>query len=296
MSHLEEEISKTVKERLAHIELQAYLFGKVRRSDLTNRFGIKDAAATRDFTKYNELAPKNLRYDLRLRVYVPSDTFKPVFTYSTSRVLSTLSEGFGDGLKDNHAVQVACETPTQLNEPRLSSIALLSRAIANEKVVEITYRSLSSGETRRQVVPFALVDNGLRWHIRAWDRLRSRFTDFVVTRIERPKILESEPVEPHETPDKDVSWNTEITLELVPHPRLIHKETIEKDYGMKEGVKKVVLRAAVAGYVLRRWNVDCSANASLTGDEYQLALKNIRDIDVTVDTMALAPGFKNGPA
>ena len=61
---------------------------------------------------------------------------------------------------------------------------------------------------------------------------------------------------------------------------------------MKDGVRKVELRAAVAGYVLRRWNVDCSLDSIMTGDEYHLALRNIDDLDNSVDTMVLAPGYK----
>ena len=83
-----------------------------------------------------------------------------------------------------------------------------------------------------------------------------------------------------------------VKLELIPHPRLEFKETIERDYGMKHGVKKVSVRAALAGYVLRRWNVDCSHNHVLEGDEYHLALKNIEAIDIDVDTMVLAPGYE----
>jgi len=286
------EISQIQKERLAHIEFKAYFLGRVGRKDLSTRFGIKDAAATRDFSKYNELAPKNLSYDTRAKMYKPSDSFKPIFNYSTSRVLSTLSEGFGDGLKENYSIDLPCETPTQLNEPTLGLIATLTRAILNKHVLEITYRSLTSGESRRQIIPFGLVDNGLRVHIRAWDRKRRRFTDFVITRISNPSVLENELIKDYELPGKDSQWSTKVTLNLIPHPSIIHKETIEKDYCMKNGVKKVEIRAAVAGYVLRRWNVDCSSDHHLLGDEYHLALQNIKDLSEDIDTMSLAPGFR----
>lgn len=287
----QEEISTIQKERLAHIEFRAYFLGKVGRKDLCARFGIGEAAATRDFTKYNDLAPGNLIYDPRRKEYVPSDNFKLLFRYSESRVLSTLAEGFGDGLKEGQVVNIACETPTQLNRPKLAILSVISRAIANNRALKINYRSLSSGETTREVIPFALVDNGLRWHIRAFDRRRSRFTDFVLTRITKPKILKSE-IDKSEQKDSDDQWNKTVSLELIPHPSLNYKETIEKDYDMKAGVLSVRLRAAVAGYVLRRWNVDCSPDHSLTGNEYHLALKNLDVLDGTVNTMVLAPGYK----
>ncbi|MCW8885654.1 MAG: WYL domain-containing protein, partial [Motiliproteus sp.] len=157
----------------------------------------------------------------------------------------------------------------------------------------ISYRSLSSGETRRQIVPFALVDNGLRWHIRAYDRRRKRFTDFVLTRLSKPKLLLDEKVSEGEEEFNDDQWNTKVCLELIPHPAIKYKETIENDYNMKNGVLKVNVRAALAGYVLRRWNVDCSPDHSLTGNEYHLALKNRDSLDGSVDTMTLAPGFNS---
>lgn len=49
---------------------------------------------------------------------------------------------------------------------------------------------------------------------------------------------------------------------------------IEMDYGITDGVLNLNVRAALAGYLLIRWNVDCTENANLTGAEYQLYLQN----------------------
>ena len=151
------------------------------------------------------------------------------------------------------------------------------------------YRSLSSGRSTREVVPFVLVDNGLRWHIRGYDRKRSRFSDFVITRISEPEILD-EPLKEHENREHDIQWNRIVELEIVPHPKLKHPKTIETDYAMENGVLKVNVRAAVAGYVLRRWNVDCSEKHSMDGPEYHLWLKN-RQALYGVDNLVIAPGY-----
>ncbi|WP_416365653.1 WYL domain-containing protein [Paraburkholderia terrae] len=50
-------------------------------------------------------------------------------------------------------------------------------------IVVAIYLSLSSGASKRVLVPVALVENGLRWHVRAYDRQNGRFGDFVVSRI-----------------------------------------------------------------------------------------------------------------
>jgi len=60
---------------------------------------------------------------------------------------------------------------------------------------------------------------------------------------------------------------------------------------MKNGVLNVKVRKAILGYVLRRWNVDCSSDHSLRGLEYQLALREPKAIKYSIETMALAPGF-----
>ena len=52
----------------------------------------------------------------------------------------------------------------------------------------------------------------------------------------------------------------------------------------------VSVRAATAGYLLRRWGVDCSADARLNPDEYQLALRDPQSVAKQVK-LAIAPGF-----
>ncbi len=160
------------------------------------------------------------------------------------------------------------------------------------RVLNITYNSISSGKTQRQIIPFALVDTGLRWHVRAWDRKRERFTDFVVTRIENVEQTKDSALK-HELIANDEHWNNFVEINLIPHPTITNRKTIEIDYGMINGVLKVKVRKAIMGYVLRRWNVDCSHNHSLRGLEYQLALKDPKSIEYSIDTMALAPGYNN---
>jgi hypothetical protein len=69
---------------------------------------------------------------------------------------------------------------------------------------------------------------------------------------------------------------------------------------MKQGVLKKRVKAALAGYVLRRWNVDCSSDHGLEGQEYHLYCKNIKSLkdlrELDISTLALAPGFKSASA
>lgn len=48
-------------------------------------------------------------------------------------------------------------------------------------------------------------------------------------------------------------WSRIFELEIVPHPSLKHPKTIETNYGMENGVLNIYVRAATAGYALRRF-------------------------------------------
>ncbi|MXD28276.1 WYL domain-containing protein, partial [Escherichia coli] len=82
-------------------------------------------------------------------------------------------------------------------------LAVIFLAILPKRPVAIRYHSMSSGKSERVIVPFALVDTGLRWHARAFDRKSGEFRDFVVTRIEAPTLLEEVP-QANERPDNDI--------------------------------------------------------------------------------------------
>ncbi len=283
------EINQAQKERLSHIDFRAYFLGEIGRSDLISRFGIGEAAATRDITLYRELAPQNLEYDTKARSYVMSEAFNPLFEYTSHQVLAALSQGFGEDFVGSHKAMISCETPAELNRPLLPVLSVLTRAIYHRRVVRIQYRSLDSGLSSRDIVPFVLVDNGLRWHVRAYCRKREKFIDFVITRIADPMITDSEPQE-QEKREVDIQWNRVVEMELVAHPKLSYPETIEMDYAMQDGVLRVNVRAAVAGYVLRRWNVDCTEDHRMDGAEYHLWLRN-RAALYGVRNLRLAPGY-----
>lgn len=282
-------MSQTQRERLAFLELRAFFTGELRRADLEARFGIKPAATSRDLGLYRELAPANLDYDAASRCYRPSAAFKPVFDFQTERVLSWLLEGFGDGLDLGLKQAAPCEGPGHLFKPDLAVLGTITRSLCSKKALRISYLSLSSGSKRREIVPVALADNGLRWHVRAYDRDRKRFSDFVLTRIAKASEL-VEPVAEHEMLSADEQWARIVDLELAPHPGIAWPKAVEADYGMQDGVLKIKTRAALAGYVLRRWSIDSSSDHRLDSAAHHLWLRNPQTL-YGVESAALAPGY-----
>ncbi len=282
--------SPNQRERLWQIDFLARFRGQVTRQDLAHRFGIALSNATRDFTLYRELAPGNLDYDHRDKVYRRTPQFQPLFTYDREHTLQTLTLGQAAG-------QEPCEQPIlvdaapALNQPNLDILAVVSRAIYASKAISIRYVSVSSGESEREIVPHSLVNTGLRWHVRAYCRTHAQFRDFVLTRIIQADELNSATDPAIESIQQDVEWNRCLAVELAPHPAAAHKRAIELDYGLAPGESlKVNLKAATAGYLLRRWGVDCSLNASLSPDEYQLALINPASVSRQAN-LSIAPGF-----
>lgn len=285
-----EDLTQSQRDRLAFVELRVRFIGDIRRQDLVSRFGIQSAAASRDMALYKELAPGNIDYDAKAKSYVLGASFQPIFGFLPGRILSWLTLGFGDGEPIRCKTWLASETPSLLTHPNLDVLACVTRAIHKECPLGIEYHSISSGCTKREIVPFALIDAGLRWHVRAFDRKSQGFRDFVLTRIKNPVVLHGQPVVPHEQSDQDIQWTRIVELELVPHPDQPRPEITEMDYGMQGGVLRMKLRAATAGYILRKWNVDCSPDHSLRGHDYRLWLKDSLAI-YGVRNAVLAPGY-----
>lgn len=284
-------LSQAQRERLAYIEFRLYFLGEARRQDLNQRFGVAPAVATRDFAQYRELFPSNISFDGKTKSYVIGNDFSPVFNHVPERVLTALSQGFGDGGSCVGGAMLTCELPLVLSHPSMAILAPITRAIHKQKTVSLQYKSHTSGASEREIVPFALVNDGLRWHTRAFDRKSKEFRDFVITRIETAMVIEDNPIQTHELSSADIQWNRIVELDLVPHPNQKYPEIIEGDYGMTSGVLHIKVRAAIAGYVLRQWLVDCSSKHTLKGNEYRLWLKNHLAL-YDVASALFAPGYE----
>ncbi|MBW8191596.1 WYL domain-containing protein [Neiella marina] len=278
------------KQRLAYIDFKLLFTGYIMRSEIVTRFELGLAAASRDLSLYKERAPDNMRYDNGAKKYFITNGFKPIFKHDTRTSLMKIAHQISDSFDAVGDVDFPVTAPTQLNVPDLFVVARLSQAVINQRPVKVTYTSLTSGTSERVLVPHTIVDNGLRWHVRAYDRKTQSFRDFVLTRISDVAVL-ADSVDEVESASYDTHWQAPLTLELVPHPvNVQHPQAIEMDYGMDEGVLAVNTKVALAGYLLRRWNVDCSGMASLRGAAYQLHLRNSNVLD-GINELVIAPGY-----
>lgn len=280
------------KQRLAYIDFKLYFTGMVTRSEIVSHFELGLAAATRDLKFYKDNAPDNMAYDNVEKKYFITTQFKPIFKHDARRTLIKLANNISDGFDSIGDTSFPIESPSPLNVPDIDIIAKLSQAIINHKPISVIYTSLSSGSGARELVPHSIVDNGLRWHLRAYDRKSKSFRDFVLTRITKVTIL-AQTASPEEDKLEDHQWMRIVPLQIIPHPNNVkHPTAIKLDFGMEKGMLEVNVRAAMAGYLLRRWNVDCSESGSLSGPEYQLYLQNSQTL-YGAENLAIAPGYQH---
>ena len=152
------------------------------------------------------------------------------------------------------------------------------------------YHSFKRGAADREVIPHSLVDSGLRWHTRVFDRKTQEFRDLVISRIEAASPLPNSVIFPHEMAHADVEWNRQIDLVLAVHPGVDRPEIVQRDFGMRSGELHVTVRAAIAGYLLQQWNVDCSLDRRLDPTIHRLCLKEVHEV-MGIKSVEIAPGF-----
>lgn len=277
------------RERLAFIDFSLQYFGHVSRNDLIQRFKTGLAASTRDFSAYKELATGNMHLVHQTKQYHRSAEFKPVFKHDPEVILTSLSRGFGNGISSGVQPSEQCFDAVRLIHPDADIIAALMRAIHNRQPVKCSYVSVTSGESQRTLVPHSLVNNGHRWHVRAFDRKHKSFRDFVCTRFTQVELINQD-INTNESRHYDDQWNKQIDLILIPHPSISQPKAIQMDYAMQDGQLVLSIKAALAAYLLRQWQVDCSLGHKFIGQGCQLALQNT-DVLSGIENTALAPGF-----
>lgn len=278
------------RQRLSYLEFCLYFLGEVRRADMMARFDVAPAVVTRDIALYKQLAAANLELDQSSKAYRITPAFTPLFDHRLEQVMAALMQGDAYAIETLGQPLLPGEYPAQFNRPRLAILAAVSRTIRQQGLLRVRYHSASSGEQERIIAPHALVDSGLRWHVRAYDRLRGRFIDLVLTRILTVDILTDKP-QAQESAAADDEWQRQITLELVPHPVHGNATLAMLDYGLQDGVLAVPVRAANVGYMLRRWSVDCSADHSLPDAACRLWLRNHAQLQ-DIASATLAPGWQ----
>jgi hypothetical protein len=246
------------EQRLEFIEFVAYWDRAINRSHLMDRFGISAPQASADLTAYQQLAPTNLRYDLRSKRYEATEEFQcKLIRPDADRYLKQLFAIKTGNLDSAESWMISgpptdvVPMPTRQVSPELLR-AILS-AVRSEASIEVKYQSMNESSPDlmwRIVTPHALASDGMRWHMRAYCHKDLKFKDFLLSRCRGARSLGAAGA----TASDDDAWNRYFEVQLIPNPKLLdaHKRAIEYDYAMEGGTTSLAVRYALLYYFDKR--------------------------------------------
>jgi predicted DNA-binding transcriptional regulator YafY len=271
----------SVERRYEFMEFRLYWQGNINRSDLMEAFGISVQQASKDFANYIEGRKSNLSYDKRQRTYLRGKNFRPRYFQPDSAEYFAQLQAVEHGLVPEAQSWIsffpgyaATPIPARGVDPQVLRDVL--SAIREKAALRITYQSMSRPEpTARWIEPHALAFDGFRWHARALCQNDGVFKDFLLSRI----VEVGEQVVAISDAGQDEAWNSEVILEIGPHPALsgTQRRAIEMDYGMIDAKAQIVVRKALLFYALKRLGLDTDPSARSPQDQ-QIVLVNRGDV------------------
>lgn len=278
------------RQRLQYIEVMAFYTGLVSRSDIARTFGLSDAAATKDITLYNQIAPDNLIYKHSVFGFIPSERFEAVIAdLSPDVTLPMIANNLTmvGGANPQHLVYGIPVEPLPLPTrfPAKEILAQIIRATKHRKKLQVEYLSLSDRQdqppekyNQRIIEPHALINTGLRWHVRAYNEETFDFRDFVLSRINKATLLD---IDAESSAEFDDSWVELVTVQLTPHPELSERKrkSLLLDYDAKDEIIELTVRGSLLGYLLQRLSVDTTEDFSMNPNAYQLVIVNREEIE-----------------
>jgi len=217
-------------------------------------FGISEPQASIDLRRYQEINPTAAVYDASRKTYARSASFRPqqMPEYPAEHYLNQLLVlGIADAvpgptwLNSAPPVDVLPRGRKRIDTEVLQSVLA---AIRDRQLLQIQYQSLSTVETeQRWIGPHALVNDGFRWHARAWCAKHEDFRDFVLSRI----TAAGRSVDCDVDAKSDMEWQTYVTLKIVPHPALepYQKRAVQLDYNMSGDAAFITTRACLYRYL-----------------------------------------------
>ncbi|MEZ8097126.1 WYL domain-containing protein [Photobacterium swingsii] len=281
-------MSSGIERNLYCIDFYLAYCGQISRTDLMEFAQISVATASRTLSEYTRRWPHNLTYKRSEKLYVAELDFVPAFSHDPLAGLDFLATGL-----------IKRHIPSPLSSANLTAgisltlnpelIRMLTSAACRGSAVTVQYVSLQSGTRERLIAPTQFFSSMGNWYCRAFDFSSSEFRVFRISRFKQ--VLNTVSL-PSPLP-MDNEWLTEVVLTLVPHPNHQQPEAIRLDLGLEnKPVLNLRVSAALAGYCLQEWRVDCSANAGLPAAQFPLHLANRYEL-TTVYSMCLAPGFSS---
>lgn len=268
------------RQRFMLLEARLIWAGAVTAGELRDAFDISTGKVEKDFARYCELCPENLRRDAQTGVWLPTDAFEPRFLRGTAEELLAVLRHHDSAANLPLAMAVAdvaseiLEPPTRSFDVRV--LARINTAIREQRALEVAYQSMNHPEPRSIVIaPHVLVFTR-RWHARAWSETHQAFRDFLLSRMcGLPQVLGA--AARQGTDDWD--WQHHVSVKIAPHPSLTsaQKKVVEQDYGMRHGLLEKRVRLALVPYYLRLLHVG-PGDIARSAAEQQIVLLNTEEL------------------
>lgn len=262
MAELERDIRWGIEQRLEFIEFRLFWEGGINRSALKEQFSVSIPQASNDLRRYNEQAPGNLVYDKSLKRYFASATFKPKFFVPDadqylSRLRSASDKRTAQGDVWFSQLPDAESMPLPHRRVEVEVLRKLLDSIRRGRSLKVFYQSMNPKRPEalwRWISPHAFANDGLRWHVRAFCHLESKFKDFLL-----PRCLEAGEEGPQEaSSDSDRNWQEFFNVILIPNPKLSRNQqnVVAQDYCMEGGKVSIPVRKSFLYYFQKRLRLD----------------------------------------
>lgn len=275
------------EQRLEFIEFRLFWEGGVNRGDITDFFGVSVPQASKDLAQYRELAPTNIHYDASEKRYLASVKFKPRFLrpdpdryLNQLRTIADRIVAPQETWLDRAPPADAMPVPHRRVDARV--LRSLLDAIRRSRSLEIRYQSMNAIRPEpiwRRITPHAFGHDGLRWHVRAYCHIDSKFKDFILSRL----FDFRNEAAPGASSAEDTVWSSHFTVVLKPNPGLSEgqQEAVALEHGMKNRCVEVPLRKAMLYYFEKRMRLDL-AERSPRPQEMPLVIANRKEFDAVL--------------
>ncbi len=265
-------MSKETAQRFAFINNVLGWEGQINATHLSTKFNLSRQAASGILKQYRKKLPNNLTYNSSSKAFIATSSFTQNFLHQSEQnqfsiYLNEVSAGEGNKSPGIEVCAFEVEAPLRNINPE--QVRPILRAIRAKQAIDIGYISLSSPNYLDRIIqPHALIFDGLRWHVRAYCNKNGEYRDFTLSRFNGAAVFEGEA---SNTAEQDKKWNTLVNVVIEADPRFNdqQKRIVEQDYQMINGQKKILVRAALVNYLLRRLHIDSYKN---TPEEQQIVL------------------------
>jgi len=254
MDSADEMLSYRDQQAYRLIEQVALWEGRVTTNNLQDAFGCSRATASPIIQSYLDACPENLTYCAKSRGYLPTEQFTARYSSGTLEEYTQLKY---PGVSEIPAY------PMQMlqRRPDPAIVRAILKAIHQKERLDISYASFTSPQDGDRIIsPHKLVNDGARWHVRAWCEKNQDFRDFVLSRIQEIHGTEGQA---RASVDEDEGWNHLLTVTIEPDMRLseAQQKLVALDYGMEltskgQYQRSYQVRRALLIYTLQNLRLD----------------------------------------